>query len=370
MRIGIIGAGISGLALGAALHRHGIDVQIYERHPRVRSGGAGITLAPNGLAALDALGIGAGFRELQENQVPLQGGLRRPQGNWLTNIPAEITKASLALDRSELHALLLEDIPGARIHTSADSVHVDAGSGVVSFADGSQEQFDVVIGADGIRSSVRRSCFNDPGISYAGYNAWRAISEAPALNVGFETWGVGARFGAVPLHNGRVYWFAVLSGPEAQPSETGLSQLRDTFGQWHEPIPALLHSTPEESIQYLPIQELASPLPSYHTGKVVLVGDAAHAMTPNLGQGACQGLEDAAVLAALLQNGNVDFGAYDEHRLRRSQNIARRSGLVGRTVHTGGARIAAARNWVLQRMPDAATNRQVQAVSSWEMPAL
>ena len=100
------------------------------------------------------------------------------------------------------------------------------------------------------------------------------------------------------------------------------------------------------------------------------MGDAAHAMTPNLGQGACQGLEDVAVLAGLLQKGSVDFSTYDEHRLHRSQQIARQSRLVGRVVHTGGARIAAARNWVLKRMPDAATNRQVQAVTSWEMPTL
>ena len=370
MRVGIIGAGISGLALGAALHRNGMDVQIHESHSQVRGGGSGITLAPNGLAALDALGIGARFRELQQNQVPLRGGIRNPQGNWLTHIPAEVTKASLALGRSELHALLIDDIPEARIHTSAEALAVDASSGVATFANGAVEQFDVVVGADGIRSAVRRSCFDGPEISYASYSAWRAITEGPVLDAGFETWGAGARFGAVPLHDGRVYWFAVRTGPEAQPGETGLSQLRDAFGQWHEPIPALLRSTPDESIQYLPIQELASPLPSYHSGKVVLVGDAAHAMTPNLGQGACQGLEDAAVLAGLLQKGTVDLSAYDEHRLRRSQQIARQSRLVGRSVHTGGARIAAARNWVLKRMPGAATNRQVQAVTSWELPTL
>ncbi|OFT84480.1 FAD-dependent monooxygenase [Corynebacterium sp. HMSC29G08] len=370
MRIGIIGAGIAGLALGAALHRAGIDVQIYEEHAQIRSGGAGITLAPNGLAALDALGIGADFRALQLQQAPLQGGIRNPQGDWLTRISPQITRASLALDRTTLHSLLVAGIPSSRVHTSAAAVGVDARSGTVTFADGSEARFDVVVGADGIRSAVRATCFDDPGMTYAGYNTWRAITEEVPLDAGFETWGTRARFGAVPLHDGHAYWFAVTSGPEAQPGTQALHQLHATFAQWHDPIPALLRATPKASIQYLPIHELAKPLPSYHNEKVVLIGDAAHAMTPNLGQGACQGLEDAAVLARLLRAGSTDFSAYDTHRRRRSQQIARQSRLIGRALHTGGDRVTAARNWILKHVPDAVTNRQVQAVTAWAVPEM
>ncbi|OFP37027.1 FAD-dependent monooxygenase [Corynebacterium sp. HMSC071B10] len=370
MRIGIIGAGISGLALGAALHRSGMDVQIYEEHPQIRSGGTGITLAPNGLAALDALGIGANFRALQQRQTPFQGGIRSPRGDWLTRISPEITGTSLALDRTTLHSLLLADIPSSCVHTSAAAVGVDASTGAVTFADGTQARFDVVVGADGIRSAVRASCFADPGMTYAGYNTWRAITEGVPLDAGFETWGTRARFGAVPLHDGHTYWFAVTSGPEAQPGTQALHQLHATFEQWHNPIPELLRATPEESIQYLPIHELAKPLPSYYNEKVVLIGDAAHAMTPNLGQGACQGLEDAAVLARLLRAGSTDFSAYDTHRHRRSQQVARQSRLIGRALHTGGKRMATARNWILKHVPDAVTNRQVQVVTAWEMPEM
>lgn len=370
MRIGIIGAGISGLALGAALHRAGMDVQVYEEHAQVRSGGAGITLAPNGLAALDALDIGADFRALQLQQAPLQGGIRNPQGDWLTRISPEITRASLALDRATLHTLLLAGIPSSRVRTSAGAVGVDKQSDSVAFADGTEERFDVVVGADGIRSAVRASCFDDPGMAYAGYNAWRAIAEGVSLDAGFETWGARARFGAVPLHDGHTYWFAVTSGPEAQPGTQTLHELHATFKQWHDPIPELLRASPEASIQYLPIHELAKPLPSYHNGKVVLIGDAAHAMTPNLGQGACQGLEDAAVLAQLLRTGKTDFSAYDAHRRRRSQQIARQSRLIGRALHFGGDRMATARNWFLKHVPDSVANRQVQAVTAWTVPEM
>ena len=257
----------------------------------------------------------------------MQGGIRNPRGDWLTRISPEITRASLALDRATLHALLLAGIPGSRVRTSAGAVGVDKQSGTVTFADGTEARFDVVVGADGIRSAVRASCFDDPGMTYAGYNTWRAITEGVPLDAGFETWGARTRFGAVPLHDGHTSWFAVTSGPEAQPGAQALHQLHATFGQWHDPIPALLLASPEHSVQYLPIHELAKPLPSYYNTKVVLIGDAAHAMTPNLGQGACQGLEDAAVLARLLP-GVTDFAIYDAHR--RSQQIARQSRLIGR----------------------------------------
>ena len=247
---------------------------------------------------------------------------------------------------------------------------VDARSGTVTFADGTEARFDVVVGADGIRSGVRASCFDDPGMTYAGYNTWRAITEGVPLDAGFETWGARTRFGAVPLHDGHTYWFAVTSGPEAQPGAQALHQLHATFGQWHDPIPALLRATPEDSVQYFPIHELAKPLASYYSDKVVLVGDASHAMTPNIGQGACQGLEDAAVLARLLRAGSTDFSAYDTHRRRRSQQVARQSRLIGRALHFGGKHVATARNWILKHVPDAVSNRQVQAVTAWEVPEL
>ena len=286
------------------------------------------------------------------------------------HLPGNHARLTLALDRTTLHSLLLAGIPGPRVHTSAEAVGVDARSGTVTFADGTEARFDIVVGADGIRSAVRASCFDDPGMTYAGYNTWRAITEGVPLDAGFETWGARTRFGAVPLHDGHTSWFAVTSGPEAQPGAQALHQLHATFGQWHDPIPALLLASPEHSVQYLPIHELAKPLASYYNTKVVLIGDAAHAMTANLGQGACQGLEDAAVLARLLRAGSTDFSAYDTHRRRRSQQVARQSRLIGRALHTGGDRVTAARNWILKHMPDAEINRQVQAVTAWEVPEL
>lgn len=383
VKVGIIGAGITGLALGASLQRSGFDVHIYEKASSVRTGGSGITLAPNALTALDALGLGTTFRARQQTQAGLRGGVRDPSGRWLSRIPA----FSLGIDRAELHELLLATIDPARIHTGFAAVSIDAQAGSVLFSAHPTHHFDLIVGADGINSVVRRSCFDDPGIRFAGYNAWRAITDhsdssgtvsagspfdtAGPLDpdVSFETWGARQRFGVVPLHCGRTYWFAVATGPEAQPGDQQLDQLEAMFSHWHDPIPSLLRATDPNAIQLLPIKELVAPLNSYHTGKVVLIGDAAHAMTPNLGQGACQGLEDAAVLARILQRDRLDLALYDEHRLRRTQHIARQSRLIGQTVHTGGTTVAMARNWLLRHMPDSATARRTYAVTDWRMPA-
>lgn len=375
MKVGIVGAGITGLALGNALVKRGVDIEVFERSAHVRAGGSGITLAPNGLAALDALGFGERYRALQEQQLPLLGGLKDPRGTWLSRIPAEVTTQSLAISRAKLHELLKDGLPDGSLHTGVEVVGANPETGEIELASGETRKFDLVVGADGINSSVRRSCFDDPGTRYAGYNAWRAIApKIVGLEFGSETWGSKARFGVVPLQDGSTYWFAVKTGPEAPAGaeETHPDALKDAFNHWHYPIPQLIAATPEQDIQFLPIRELASPLPSYTNGRVVLVGDAAHAMTPNLGQGACQGLEDVAVLADLLGGAGdgtvddtLDLALYDQQRVKRSQRIARQSRLVGDVAHTGGHRVAWLRNRVLQATPDALTERQTKRVTDW-----
>lgn len=368
MKIGIVGAGITGLALAASLQRNGIEAHVFERARGRRAEGAGITLAPNGLTALDALGLGEPFRKLQRRQRDLEGGLRSPDGRWLAKIPSKVTSRSLALGRGTLFKVLEAEIPSDYLHWGIEVSSVDAHSGELRYGDSGEaiDIFDLVVGADGLRSIVRRSCFDDPGIRYAGYNAWRAVVNVPTT-VGSETWGSHARFGIVPLHSGDTYWFAVASGEEAQPSETRIDELHSTFADWHDPIPALLAETPQESVQFLPISELAGALSTFHNARAVLIGDAAHAMTPNLGQGACQGLEDAAVLATMLKRGELDLDRYDSLRVPRTQRIARQSRMLGALAHSGGPKLAAARNWILRAVPDALTAKQTAVIADWSV---
>jgi 2-polyprenyl-6-methoxyphenol hydroxylase-like FAD-dependent oxidoreductase len=243
------------------------------------------------------------------------------------------------------------------------------------------EPFDLVVAADGIRSRVRAGWGHDPGVRYAGYSAWRAITSEPVdlLGTAGETWGAGSRFGYAPLRDGRVYWFAVASMPEDADVEDEYAAVVDLVAGWHDPIGALLAATDPATVFRHHICDLAGPLPSFRRGRCVLVGDAAHAMTPDLGQGGNQAMEDAATLTSLLAplcavdapvRDLVDraLHAYDRDRRSRTQPIARRARKVGQVAQTRGRLTVPLRNTALRLTPARVTDRQVRSIQRWEPP--
>ena len=364
MEIAVVGAGIAGLAVAGGLLKRGHDVTIFEADCKIRAGGSGITLGPNALTALDYLGCGEDFRALQQAQPKLYGGQRSQNGRWLSKIAPEITTQSLALDRAELHAILKRHAEGAGLRVGVEVVGVDKQKGALTTKDGKTHTFDLIVGADGIRSAVRAAWPEDPGIEDAGYGTWRGISPKPSEGavMASESLGVKKRFGIVPLHNDRVYWFAVQS---QSPDEQPLSQ----FKTWHSPIAELI-ATAEEEPQFLPIRELAGDLNTYTRGKVVLIGDAAHAMTPNLGQGACQALEDAAVLVAQLAKHadlNEALRAFDASRRPRTQTFANQSRTIGKALQAGGPLVTRFRNTMLWCVPNALLAMPVAKLASWRV---
>ncbi|GAA4662967.1 FAD-dependent oxidoreductase [Gordonia humi] len=344
MKVLIVGAGISGLALASALHRDGAHVTVLEQAPEFTEAGSGLSMFGNGFRALDALGLGDAVREIAADAPPPgRSGTRRPDGRWMTVFTPGVTEQLRIVDRTDLHRVLVAACDGIDIR---HGVRVDSADDTgVRVADGTRiGGFDVVVGADGLRSRVRSAWPAAAAPHHAGYGAWRGITtRAVSVSDGGETVGAGQRFGIAPLRDGRVYWFACLSVPfDARP---GLDVLRSTFGSWHDPIPELIATTDDARISYLPIEYLRGRLDSYALGGRVLIGDAAHAMTPDLGQGANQGLEDAAVLARCLRPiitaptaGAVAdaLADYDAVRRPRSRRIARQARLLGRVMQTSG----------------------------------
>lgn len=355
MKVAIVGAGISGLALAGGLEKRGHEVTIFEKGEEIRAGGSGITLAPNALTALDYLGLGSPFRKLQQSQKDLTGGQKSPSGTWIARIPSSVTSKSLVIDRYELHELLFSQLRKTSVVTGTE----------VEVSDLEALPCDLIVGADGINSQVRKALGVSVKPRYAGYSVWRGITPEPfdVGCTGIETWGAKARFGIAPLHDGRVYWFGVRSTMDS-------ALLEETFSRWHEPIPSLIDATPSEEVQFLPIRELDSDLPSFINGRVVLVGDAAHAMTPNLGQGACQALEDVAVLCKVLEE-HTDvhkaLAEYDALRRPRAQKIARQSRFVGKALHFGGPLTAKLRNALIRAVPNSSIERQALSISQWEV---
>lgn len=381
MRVGIIGGGIGGLATAAGLQRAGADVTVFERYDRPAVSGSGISLFGNGLAALAALGLADPAREIGAVGgglgVDMPAGQRRPDGRWLARLPESVTQAVAVVHRADLHRVLLDALGSGTVRTGRSASGVSADGRRIEF-DGVTETFDVVVAADGIRSRIRADLPGDPGVRYAGYVAWRGVTERPVdVSTGSgETVGRGLRFGVAPLVDGRIYWFAVVSQPVDAPVPDGPASLVERFGDWHVPIRELIESTHPEEIRGLPIEELAGRLPTFVRGRCVLLGDAAHAMTPNLGQGGNQALEDAATLVALLRPaGGADaidaaLAGYDGLRRPRTQRIARQAGTLGRVLQARGALTGGLRDAVLRLTPQSVAARSALAVQRWEPPAL
>jgi 2-polyprenyl-6-methoxyphenol hydroxylase-like FAD-dependent oxidoreductase len=274
------------------------------------------------------------------------------KGEQLTAWPVgqmsrEIGVPSVCLDRDALLGVLVGALDDGAIRAGMECVGFcqDTTGVTARFADGGEERGDLLIGADGIRSVVRRRLRGTSDPRYAGYTAWRAIipftdPQAPEDTFA-ETWGRGKRFIHYPVGGGRHYLSCFMAVPEdmPEPSEGRRAMLLKRYARWLAPTRALIEATPDEEIHRTAIVAHL-PLRRWGEGRVTLLGDAAHPMTPNLGQGACQAIEDAVVLAKCLREGSGDLTAalraYEARRKGRTASIMMRSlgiGLTGRIKH-------------------------------------
>jgi 2-polyprenyl-6-methoxyphenol hydroxylase-like FAD-dependent oxidoreductase len=238
----------------------------------------------------------------------------------------------ILLPRTALIDALAARIPDGVLRLGTEATLVDSGGdGPARVATTAGElHADLVIAADGIRSAVRTALFRDhPGLRYAGFTTWRLLAGPVTGQVPMaETWGRGTVFGVMPLFDGRVYCYAAAPAGPGERAADELAELVRIFGTWHAPIPELLAMAEPQDVLRHDVAELAAPLPSFHRGRVALLGDAAHPMTPNLGQGACQALEDAAVIARLAAGTGPDsvtamLARYTADRLPRTTDVVR-----------------------------------------------
>lgn len=379
----VAGGGIGGLTAAVALSRRGWRVTVCERAPALTGAGAGIVLAPNALRALCSIGLGP--QAWAGDALPGPVGLRTPDGAWLSRSGSGALSARYGLPARAVHRGFLIDTLAAALPPGAVRLGVsvtgadDAGGTVVVRTTAGDLGADVVVAADGMRSVLRGQLFpRHPGLRHAGEAGWRAVVPGAGLSLrqAVETWGPGERFGVVPLVDGRIYVYATAAtGPGAPPADHH-AELTRRFGAWHDPIPALLerldrHTPDPVGILHHPFHELASPLPRFHAGRVALLGDAAHAMTPNLGQGGCQAIEDAVVVAHLLaRDADVPaaLAAYTKARRRRTVRIGRRSRRVGELARLSHPFAVSLRNLAVRATPRAVAMRGLDTVLGWQPP--
>jgi 2-polyprenyl-6-methoxyphenol hydroxylase-like FAD-dependent oxidoreductase len=383
-KVVVAGGGIGGLTATIALRRAGFEVVVFERATELREVGAGLLLAANAQKALAKLGLAEAVARLG---TPASAGeIRSWRGHVLASIPAaelekKIGTSSAAVHRADLQALLVREVEDGtlRVGTEVEAFEQDESGVRVLFADGGQESADILIGADGLRSRVRAGLFGPKEPRYAGYTAWRAVVEPNEdllpWGAGFESWGRGARFGCAHVGRGRVYWFATANAPEggkdAPPGSPAGAKatLSHLFSGWHRPVVDLVEAAEEGTILRTDIYDRVPLGERWGTGRVTLLGDAAHPMTPNLGQGACQAIEDAVVLARCLGERGAtaeSLRSYERLRSDRVAMVVRRSRRVGSIGQVKNPAICWLRDRALAMIPPKAQLRQLEEVVGYE----
>ncbi|MCL7455672.1 FAD-dependent oxidoreductase [Micromonospora echinofusca] len=389
----VVGAGIGGLAVAGALARSGWRVTLLERADRVRPEPTAVALWPNGVRALRALGLGAGLEAIA---TPLaDGGVRRPDGHWLVQPrPTPADRMPVVVHREDLHDALIAGLGDeVELRTGVTVRTVRAASGErPSVGDGRHTiEADLVVAADGTDSELRRQLAPESGVVSSGCAAWRAVIpwyRAPKLPadrpVGGEVLGAGYRFVSASLgergssgasSRGGIYWVATAVGaPRPEPPETQLALLRRWYAGWPAPIADLLDATDPTDLVQQEIRELR-PLPRSYgfpagPGGVVLLGDAAHAMPPHLGQGACLAFEDAATLASLLRESRLPDAvvAYDRARRPRAATVVRQTRRMSAVLKARGPLALRARDAALGALSPRLLSTAATTAAQWRPP--
>lgn len=369
----VVGGGISGLASAIALRQAGWEVRVLERATELREIGAGISLWPNALRALDLLGVGDRVRA--RGAVEASAGFRDQRGNWLfrsdTRAIEQHYGPTVLIRRADLLAILAGALPPAAVTLSTEVTDVDERADHVQIQhDGGPTTADLVVVADGIWSRIRSRIWpSSPAPRYAGYTTWRFIT--PVLEIDAqvsESWGRGQRVGIFPFGDGTIYSYLTAAAPPDLRVADELDEVRRRFRNWHEPIPALLSSITSSDVLRHDIYRLP-PLPTYVSDRVALVGDAAHAMTPDFGQGGCTSMEDAVELARQLDDAPVDpadgLVRYDRLRRPRTHTIARQSALFAAVAQASTPALAHVRNNAARLLPPAVLMRALRPMLSW-----
>jgi 2-polyprenyl-6-methoxyphenol hydroxylase-like FAD-dependent oxidoreductase len=346
MRVVVVGAGIGGTSAALDLRSRGIDVEVFERTPEPRPLGGGLFMWSNGMNALGHLGLADEVASLGEEIVHFEFSTergRRIGKMYFGESAKELGAPTVCLIRAELSEALVGAVPDEIINFGMECTgfEQDEAGVTVRFANGHEERCDVLVGADGRDSLIRRTLLGAPEDRFFGLTSWRAVipfehPEAPPQTVR-SYFGCGEQFIFHPVGKGRQFWAAIAAAPPGGHDVEGELKpaLLERFEKYPTPVREIIEATEESTIIRMDVVDRA-PAPRWGEGRVTLLGDAIHLMAPMAGQGACQGLEDAIVLGNCLgRDGDVESALRSYEATRQPRTAS-----VGNLAHRNASNVA------------------------------
>ncbi len=348
LKVIIVGAGMGGLTTALAMRQAGYEFEIYDRVPELTPAGAGVSLWSNGVKVLNRLGLG--------REIAAIGGLMdrvtylSAEGSLLTDFSldpliAEVGQRPYPVARTDLQRMLLEAVGRERVQLNSQCVGIEQNENFATaiFEDGRRTSGDLVVGADGTHSTTRNFVLgHSTERRYAGYVNYNGLVSADPGLAPATRWtvyvGKGQRASMMPVGEGRFYFFFDVPLPKGTPNDRSIyrEELRDHFAGWAAPVRELIERIDPAATNRVEIHDI-EPLSQMANGRVALLGDAGHSTTPDLGQGGCQAMEDAWVLANYLSTTNLSvedaLSRYASARLPRTGDIVLRARARANMIH-------------------------------------
>jgi 2-polyprenyl-6-methoxyphenol hydroxylase-like FAD-dependent oxidoreductase len=375
MVVDIIGAGIGGLTAAIALEKKGFHPKIYEQAETLKTVGAGIILASNAMQVYKRLGMD---EELKSHGISLNTmNITNDKLQVLSKVDLTYFKdkyniQSIAIHRGKLQQVLLNNLKRTEValdHKLKNIIKHNNGY-QLDFENGKSINSTLLIGADGMHSKVRTTLFPKSEIRSMNQVCWRGVTkfELPSIykNQLNEAWGKGDRFAFVQFSPDQIYWYAVKSYKESKDEFSG-NDLSLYFHKYPSIVQEIIKATPANWLHTSIMQDL-KPIKNWYNDMSCLIGDAAHATTPNMGQGACQSIEDAYVLADCLskQNDSTAFKKYQNLRMAKAHQVVNQSWQIGKISHWTSPLGVAFRNTMLKLVPDTLTQMQLEKLFQLE----
>ena len=370
MEVVIIGAGIGGLSLGIALKKQGISVKIYEATSEFKVVGAGIILGCNAMQVYRELGLIDQLKAKGNSLTRLSitdERLHKMSSVSLDSFVERYQVGNYAIHRADLHQILLSQFNKGEVILNKRMIELDSENNKVQFEDGEIKSYEVLVGADGIHSQVRQRMFGKNfKLRTAGQICWRGVLEyempAEYRNEFREAWGKGTRIGHGQINDKQVYWFALINSSNKPESFIG-TEWRKHFMDFDPMLQVLLEKTTDADIHVGALTDL-EVMDKWYRDNICLIGDAAHAMTPNMGQGAGQAIEDALALARFLSGNkaNVEkgFSDFQHYRIKKVNQIVNNSWRIGKLAHTKSSLMISLRNFLMKMTPESAGRKAME----------